>query len=105
MPVLKVVFALRDGDDRPSLVSAERLDGLVEISTWRKLSTVEWFKADWDSAGDLILSGLVDCDSFKGYRRLVVLGHMWAESTDDPISGRQHDSGFNVEEILESEKA
>lgn len=105
MPVLKAVFELRDGDGQPSLVSVERLDGLVEISTWRKLSSVEWFRADWDSGGSFILNGLVDHDDFVGYRRLVVLGRMWAETTDNPISGRQDDSGFHVDEILEAVKA
>lgn len=102
---LKVVFVLdADEDERPSLESVQRVDGVIEKENEDgRLTDVEWFENDWDSGGELILDGLVDCDSFKTYRRLVVVGHMWSSYSNTP-EGEDWDSGFAIDEILEAVK-
>ncbi len=102
---LKVVFLLDAPDDeRPCLESAERVDGVIEkASDDGQLTDVEWFENDWDNGGVLILGGLVDCDDFKAFRKLVVIGRMWSSYSNTP-EGEDWDSGFTVDEIVEAVK-
>lgn len=101
---LVVTFELdAEDDDRPSLVSVRREDGAVEKERedgW--LTDIEWFKADWDNAGSWILDGAVDSDTFKSYRRLVVVGYMWHSYSNTPSMGEDSESGFTVEKIVAS---
>lgn len=102
---LKVVFALdADEDERPRLESVQRVDGVVENENDDgQLTDVEWFENDWDNGGDLILGGPVDCDNFRTFRRLVVVGRMWSSHSNTP-EGEDWDSGFDVDEVLEAVK-
>jgi len=101
---LRIVFEKdAEDDDRPSLVSVQRVDGVIEVAKEGCLTDAEWFENDWDNGGALILDGLVDSDSFGSFRKLVVVGHMWSSHSNTP-EGEDWDSGFTVDELIESVK-
>ena len=110
-PLLRVVFELNHAkDEHASLVSVERVDGLIELRRFQSYRgegpwipemcepgdpSVEWFQRDWEGLGAELIG-----EDLDKVQRLVIEGRMYAHYYNNPIEGAGWDVGFTVERIV-----